>query len=63
MKRQMSKTQKEPQARDWWNLGLNTITGFPVTERGKRDKEQLKIITLTEEKNSYELRFTPIQRS
>ena len=39
MKRQMSKTQKEPQARDWWNLGLNTITGFPVTERGKRDKE------------------------
>lgn len=39
MKRQMSKTQKEPQARDWWNLGLNTITGFTVNERGKRDKE------------------------
>ena len=33
MKRQMSKTKKEPQARDWWNLGLNTITGFKVNER------------------------------
>jgi hypothetical protein len=33
MKRQMSKTQKEPEARDWWNLGLNTITGNKVNER------------------------------
>ena len=39
MKRQMSKTQKETQSRDWWNLGINTITGFTVNERGKRDKE------------------------
>ena len=39
MKRQMIKTKKGPQARDWWNLGLNPITGFTVNERGKRDKE------------------------
>ena len=35
----MSKTKKETQSRDWWNLGLNTITGFTVNERGKIDKE------------------------
>ena len=35
----MIKTKKEPQARNWWDLGLNTITGFTVTDRGKRDKE------------------------
>jgi hypothetical protein len=63
MKRQMSKTKKEPQARDWWNLGLNTITGFTVNHIGKRDKEATKNYNANRKKNSYELRFTPIQRS
>jgi len=47
MKRQMSKTQKETQARNWWDLGLNTITGFPIEDRRNKGLCQ-------EDKNKYE---------